>query len=79
MKFGCSEGKKLILHSYLYRNCLISDRDDCVALYSGGNAHSNWETVTCFQERAYICEIPEGQPLASGPAVSGDSSTYCRH
>ena len=66
-------------YMYFILFLFISERDDCVALYSGGNANENWETVTCFEERAYICEIPEGQDLATGPAGSGTSIDLMNH
>lgn len=48
----------------------VLGRDDCVALYSG-QSNGNWETVSCYEERPYVCEIPEGKALAATPIDPG--------
>ena len=61
--------KKYFFIDFL-KSFYVSGRDDCLALYSG-QSNNNWESVSCYEQHPFICEIPEGKALATNPVVTG--------
>eukprot|EP00058_Branchiostoma_floridae_P019221 XP_002604710.1 hypothetical protein BRAFLDRAFT_80319 [Branchiostoma floridae] len=41
------------------------DYVDCTTIYTGDN-EGHWETRECFEQHAYICELPQGKDLVTG-------------
>ena len=44
-----------------------------MCLYTGSTV-DNWESSSCFFERPFICQLPEGSTLPSVPVITGAMS-----
>jgi len=47
----------------------VTGRDDCMGLYAS-KTENNWITGSCFEERPFFCEVPEGTVLPAAPVIT---------